>query len=339
MVNLAAIDLNLLWVLHAVLAERGVARAAARLRVTSPAVSNALARLRAALGDPLFVRSGRGLAPTPRALELAPVLARSFGDLEAALRAGAAFDARACTRELTIALSDAEQIAALSRVARAFARRLPRARLRVVTLDTLVSSGGLAGPTVDVTIGPPFDEDGVRRRPLFAEEAAFVVRRGHPRVGRSLSRERFNAERHVDVHLLLGRGGAGHRSVNEALASAGLVRQIAVTVPTFAAAAGVVAATDLVAGMPKRVARLLGRMLPIRAVKGPGPPFRFEMCLHWHERTHGDPAAAAFRELIVEALGAPTAAPVFVSTSTAVETVVSAGAGVRGLGACRAATG
>src|SRR5687768_2758711 len=104
MVNLAAIDLNLLWVLHAVLAERGVARAAARLRVTSPAVSNALARLRAALGDPLFVRSGRGLAPTPRALELAPVLARSFGDLEAALRAGAAFDARACTRELTIAL-------------------------------------------------------------------------------------------------------------------------------------------------------------------------------------------------------------------------------------------
>ncbi len=307
--NLSAVDLNLLWVLHAVLAERSVARAAARLAVTSPAVSNALARLRAALGDPLFVRSGRGLAPTPRALELAPVLARSFGEIEAVLRAGADFDARACTRELTIALSDADQIAALARIARAFARRLPRARLRVVSLDTLVSGGGLSGPAVDVAIGPAYDEDGVRRRPLFVEEATFVVRRGHPRVGRALSRERFNAERHVDIHLLLGRAGVGHRTVADALASAGLVRQIAVTVPTFAAAAGVAAATDLVAGMPKRVARLLGRALPIRAVTGPGPPFRFEMCLHWHERTHADPAAAAFRELIAEALGAPAPAP------------------------------
>lgn len=301
--NLSAIDLNLLWVLHAVLAERSVTKAAARLHVTSPAVSNALARLRSALGDPLFVRSGRGLTPTPRALELAPVLARSFGDIETTLKGGAAFDPKTCTRELTIALSDAELIASLSKIAKVFAQRLPRARLRVVTLDTLISSGGLAGDEVDLTIGPPHSEDGVHSQPLFQEAGLFVARRDHPRVKRVLTPERFNAERHVDIHLLLGKPGAGHRAIEAAFAAAGLTRDIAVTVPTFAAAAAVVASTDFLCGMPKRVAQLLGRALPLRVLDGPGPPFPFEMSLHWHERTHLDPAVAAFRSVVTTALG------------------------------------
>lgn len=300
-VNLSAIDLNLLVVLRAVLHERSVARAAARLHVTPPAVSNALARLRELFGDPLFVRSGRGITPTPRALELAPLLERSLGVLETSLQR-AAFDPASCTRELTIALSDADLVASLSAIAKVFTRRLPKATLRVVTLDTLVSLGGLAGESVDLAIGPPLDEPGHHCQFLFEEQGVLIARRGHPRVRRVLSKEAFNREGHVDILLLLGRPGVGNRAVEQAMREAGLVRRIVATVPTFAAAASIVASTDFLSGMPLRAARLFARALPIQILEGPTRPFRFPMHLCWHDRTHHDPAVAAFRDVVVEAL-------------------------------------
>jgi DNA-binding transcriptional LysR family regulator len=299
--NLSAIDLNLLWVLHVVLAERSVARAAQRLHVTAPAISNALARLRSALGDPLLVRRGRGLVPTPRALELLPLLARGFAELDGALRGGP-FDPGRCTRQLTLALSDADQVASLSRIAKLFARRLPRARLRVVSVDTLISSGGLAGEEVDLAIGPPLDGDGLHSVLLYEEQGVFVARRGHPRVARTIGAEQWNAERHVDIHLALGRGGVGNTAVRQALSAMGLRLEVAVTVPTFVAAASVVAQTDLISGMPLRVVRALQRSFPLQVLRGPGPPLPFQMLLHWHERTAHDPAVQAFRDVVVAAL-------------------------------------
>jgi DNA-binding transcriptional LysR family regulator len=299
--NLSDVDLNLLRVLHAVLEKKSVAGAASTLHVTSPAVSNALARLRRELGDPLFVRQGRGLTPTPRALELAPILQRVFAELDAALHRGA-FDPDLCTRVLTLALSDADQLTSLAPIARAFTARLPRASLRIVTLDTLVSGGGLGAGHVDLTMGPRFEQEGLYTRSLFREEGVFVVRRDHPRVRRTLTRKLFNGERHVDIHLLLGGPGAGNRVVVDALAAGGLVRQVGAIVPTFAAAASVVASTDLVGGLPRRVAELYARALGLRIVDGPMPPVSFEMCLHWHERTHRDPAVGAFRAAVIEAL-------------------------------------
>jgi len=301
-VKLSEIDLNLLLVLDAVLEERSVSRAARRLHVTPPAVSNALARLRGIVGDPLVVRQGRGIVPTPRALELAPVLRRALVDIEASLQRGE-LDPAASTRTLTLAISDADQIASLSRIARAFARRLPRARLRVVSLDTLVSSGGLAGDEVDAAIGPPFEGDGIHRTFLLAEEGVLVARKGHPRLRRTLTAAQFDAERHVDIHLLLGRGGIGNAAVRDAIAEAGLRRDVAITVPTFIAAAAVVAATDLVSGMPRRVVQALARSFPLQILRAPGPSFAFELNLHWHDRTAHDPAARAFRAAILDAIG------------------------------------
>jgi DNA-binding transcriptional LysR family regulator len=300
-VNLSSLDLNLLVVLRAVLLERSVSRAAKRLHVTSPAVSNALARLRSALGDPLFVRNGRGIAATPRALELAPLLEQTLGALETSL-SGADSDPARCTRELTIALSDADLISSLTPLAKAFARRLPSARLRVVTLDTFTALGGLPGEGVDLAIAPALDEPEIHRQFLYEESAVLIARRGHSRVKRVLSAEAFNREAHVDIHLLLGRAGAGNRVVEHALRSAGLVRRIGATVPTFAAAASVVASTDLISGMPLRAAKIFSRALPIRIVQGPMPPFPFRMYLCWHERTHSDPAVTAFRSAVAEAL-------------------------------------
>ncbi len=298
LMNLSSLDLNLLWVLHVVLEEKSVARAAARLHVTSPAVSNALARLRATLHDPLLVRDGRRLVPTPRALELAPVLARSLQTLEQELNRGDEFNPKTTTRTLTIALADADQVASLPRIARLFAARLPRARLDVISIDTLVSRGGLSASQVDAAIGPGGEADGVHSAPLYEEEAVLVVRRDHPRVRRRLTHELFRSERHVDIHLALGKPGVGHRIAEDAFARHGLSRDIAITVPTFAAAAMVVASTDLITGMPRRVAKTFARAAPIKIVAAPVPSFHFAMQLLWHERTHHDPAAMYLRKLI-----------------------------------------
>lgn len=299
-VNLFSIDLNLLVVLHAVLEEGSVAKAADRLHVTSPAVSNALNRLRDALNDPLFVRSGRGLVATPRAQELRPALDRVFAELEKSLNTE--FDPRTCTQTFTIALSDADQVSSLPAISKHFARELPKAKLLVVTLDTLMSTGGLAG-NVDVTIGPQFDGEGLYRERLFIEDTVIVARRKHPRVknGR-LTRELFNSERHVDVHLLLGRPGAGNRMAEEVFTKAGLRRDIAVTAPSFAAVASVVSSTEFLGGMPRRTAELCSRAMPLQVLSGLGPPLQFEMFLHWHERTHRNVAHVAFRRVIVGAL-------------------------------------
>lgn len=304
-VNLSSVDLNLLWVLHVVLEEKSVARAAKRLHVTSPAVSNALARSRALLGDPLFVRSGRTLAPTPRALELAPALARSLGELGRAVLGGPSFDPRTTTRELSIALADADQIATLPKLARKFQVRLPRAKLEVVSIDTLVALGGLAGSTIDLAIGPRQPNDGLKGIHLYDEQAVFVARRGHPRIQGRITPERFRAELHVDIHLALGRAGIGHGLAEEALAQHGLVRNVALVVPSFSAAAAVVAATDLVTGLPLRVAQALRSSLGLQILRGPEAPFHFEMHLLWHERTETDPARACLAELISEHFAAP----------------------------------
>src|SRR6059036_3188607 len=151
--SLEAVDLNLVLVLHHVLAEGTVVRAAGRLHVTPSAVSNSLARLRDLLGDPLFVRSGRKVVPTPLARELAPQVAATVEKLRVILEARREFSPEACTRSFTLASAD--NIGILPNITARFAQALPRASLRVVTLDHAVASDGLASGDIDVLLGLP----------------------------------------------------------------------------------------------------------------------------------------------------------------------------------------
>jgi DNA-binding transcriptional LysR family regulator len=296
---LASLDLNLLVVLDTVLTERSVARAARRLHVTPSAISNALARLRAALDDPLVVRSGRGIVPTPRALALAPRLARVLREIDEAVH-GAAFEPSTTDREFTLALADAGQIVWLPRLAAALTRHMPRARLRVVGIDMLIAAGGLAGSAVDVAIALEDKSPGVHARPLYDERLVLVARRDHPRARGKLGKTTLAALRHVDVHIAPGRGS---RDVAAAYARRGLPRDVALAVPTFTAAAAVVAETDLVTTLPSRLLDVLANRLALRALAPPIAPITVQMRLLWHERTHHDPASVAFRDLLVHVSG------------------------------------
>jgi DNA-binding transcriptional LysR family regulator len=190
------------------------------------------------------------------------------------------------------------------RIAVAFARKLPSASLRVLSVDQLESKGGLAGGQVDVVIAPAHGPTpDVHAADLYEEEGVLVVRKGHPRARRRMSKDRFNSLRHIDILLALDSPGIGHRIVEDFFASHGLRRDIAVSVPSFGAAAAIAAQTDLVAGMPRRMATAFLRQMSLTTVALPVPPLPFRIQLMWHERTHADAGARFFRSLILAAVG------------------------------------
>jgi len=300
--NINAIDLNLFLVFDAVIEEGSTTRAASRLHVTQSAVSNALARLRQTVGDPLFVRSGRGLAPTPRAEELRLPVREALGRLSHAL--GERFDPRTTARTFTLACADHHQAADVPRLAKAFGRAMPAACLRVVSVDYLLSSDGLATGTVDAALAPTGSDHGpgLHAAPLFEEAAVVVVRKGHPTVGATVSVARLNALGHIDVHLALGEPGQVNRAVRRSLDELGLRRRTAMIVPSFTTAAMTAAATDYVAWLPDHAAQLYTRILPLRSVRVRLPALEVGCVLLWHDRTHDDPGARCFRDLVIESL-------------------------------------
>jgi len=197
-----------------------------------------------------------------------------------------------------LACSDGDQIASVPRIATVLAREMPHAQLHVVSIDPLAASDGLAAGTVDGSLSPVgVPTEGLHTEPLYTDEAVVVLRADHPIRSRRLSREQFNSLRHIDVWLVLGRAGVGNQVAAAYFKRHGTVRNVAVIVPGFAAAM-VAAATDMAAGMPRRVAEHLARHLPLRVAHISAPPMRIQLQLVWHARTHEDPGARTFRSLI-----------------------------------------
>jgi DNA-binding transcriptional LysR family regulator len=266
--------------------------------VTPSAVSNALARLRDVLGDPLVTRKGRGIVPTPRATELAPAIARALHEFEHVLQAG--FDAASCTRTFTLAVADAGQITWVPRIATEITRELPKAHLRVVGIDSLVSLGDLTSSEIDLHLGVRGKGAGLHVERLFEERVVLVARRGHPALGKRPSRGALGGLHHVRVDMVPGRNFRDRVAV--AYARAGVPREVVMTVPTFTTAAAVVAASDLVTTLPASLLAVYGTQLGLRALVAPVSTPAVEMALCWHERTHADPAAVAFRALVRRAV-------------------------------------
>jgi DNA-binding transcriptional LysR family regulator len=301
--NLSAFDLNLFVVLHAVLEEGSATRAAKRLNVTQSAVSNALGRLRSGLGDPLVVRRGRGLVPTPRAAELRPVVAQAIAHLQTVVDGGREFDPRESKRSFTVAAADNHQTSEAPRIAAAFARGLPLAALRMVSADFLAASDGLASGEIDLAIVPSvIAESGPCSERVFEERACLVVRRDHPRVRGKITPKLFNELGHIDVEVALGKKGVGHERAEQHWKSVGLLRRVAVTVPYFTTAAMMASRTDCVAGLPSRAAEVLCKAFPIRIARTTFPMPTMSMSMMWHERTDADPGANYVRRLVADAV-------------------------------------
>jgi DNA-binding transcriptional LysR family regulator len=292
--SLEAIDLNLVLVLHHMLVEGTVVRAAERLHVTPSAVSNSLARLRGLVGDPLFVRNGRKVVPTPLARELAPQVATAVESLRVILEARQAFNQEACTRSFTLASAD--NIGILPSIAARFTREMPRASLRIVTLDHAVASDGLASGDVDVLLGlPPVIGREIRSEPAYADHLVCAMWRKSAPAGRKLTLKRFLDARHVEVAL---QGKHAIDYVDGVLSRLGHHRSIALSVPQFALAANCVVGTPYITMLPASMAKELASSLPIAVYK---PPFELPsitILQLWHARNDSDPGSSLLRTII-----------------------------------------
>ena len=276
-------DFNLLITLDVLLAEGNVARAARRLRLSPSAMSRALARLRKTTGDPLLVRAGRGLVPTPRALELRERVAQLVQEAEAVLRPAEQLDLGQLVRTFTLRTSDGfVENFGPDLVARVGAEA-PGVRLRFVQkLDK--DSASLRAGSVDLETGVIDEATGpeVRTRMLFRDRFIGVVRIGHP-----LSRGRMTPPRYASgKHVLVSRRDLGKGVMDEVLKPLGLEREIATTVGGFSAALALARGSDLIATVPERHTGSLRAGMHSFPLPFAAPELTVSML--WHPRMDAD---------------------------------------------------
>ncbi len=292
--NVQDVDLNLLRVFDAVLRERGVTPAAAGLGLTQPAVSNALSRLRAVFGDPLFVRTANGMDATPFARELAEPVRQALALLGSALAHGPGFDPASATRAFRFYMSDLGQIEFLPPLIERLQQKAPGVRLEAVALEVEDIAAALAAGALDLAVGfLPGLGAPVRRRALFRDPYLCLMRADHPI--KALTKKKFAEASHA---LVSYRGG--HRVIEEALERAGLARKIALRVPHFTVVPMVLERTDLILTLPARVARVFERQGGLKALPPPVAIPPAEVAVHWHERFDVDPGNRWLREQLVE---------------------------------------
>jgi DNA-binding transcriptional LysR family regulator len=300
--NIENLDLNLLLVFESLLAERNVTRAARRLGRTQSAVSAALRRLRQAFGDPLFVRTGRGVVPTERALAVGESVVRALGDLRGAFEAETPFDPSSSTRRFTIELHEETAIALLPPLLAALRRSAPRVVLHALPLDGHEPSQGLATGAVELAVGP-FKKVGSGYDQLVVARPPYVVvaRRGHPfvRSGRRPSLAAYTS----CAHVLVSPRGRTMGVVDRALAELGKSRMTFVT-SSWSAAMLAVQSTDLLLTTPVWAARAFTSHVPRVIAPVPLDLPLIEVALLWHRRTAGDRGLAWLRKMIIEAAAA-----------------------------------
>jgi DNA-binding transcriptional LysR family regulator len=317
------LDLNLLRVFDVVMVERNVTRAASALAITQPAVSNALRRLREAIGEDLFVPGSTGVAPTPHALALWPAVREALGGLRE-LFEPQSFDVRRDERVFTLAMADATAAVVLPPLIERLQRERARVDLRVEPLTTRDPRAALERGAADGAIG--FFPDVARTLaaaagqgdsvldPLYGCEYICVMNRHHPLAKLStLTLDDYCAAQHVRVSF----AGRAHGFVDEALARRGRARRVALTVNQFSNAARVVRRSQLLSVFPRSFVPASGEASGLSVRELPFEMPRIEVGLLWHRRHERDDAHRWLRDAVFTATAgfrtgssvAPSAAP------------------------------
>ncbi|ORM79855.1 LysR family transcriptional regulator [Pantoea deleyi] len=290
-------DLNLLPVLLVMMEERNVTRAAERLGITQPALSNALNRLRDTLNDPLFIRERYGMRPTPKAEQLAQVVSVALSSIDNVILGQQDFDPLQATRLFTLAPNSYVEFIMMPAIVARLRVCAPGIRLRLTPFGNDVTETGVISGNTDMVLGRIVDPpDNLVVQHLMNEGLACVVRADHPLVGDTLSADLYEQLRHVNV-LPPGRMRAG---LYQALEQRGLRRQVAVSVTHFLAVPEMIAVTDYCATLPRLICQHLSRDTRLRIVPAPVDLGTFPVEMGWHARYREDPAHRWFRSLMVE---------------------------------------
>lgn len=296
--NLAKTDLNLLVVLDALLAEQSVTRAAGRVGLSQPAMSNALGRLRQLLGDQLLMRTPAGMVPTERAKSLSGPVRRTLREIEAMFGPVPEFVPKNAKHTFRIATVDYAEFVLLPPLLSQLAKSAPLVDIEIWPLGESYPEDALQSGQLDLAIGFAHRiPERLRRQKLFDDGFLCAVRKGHPEVGHRLTLRQYTEL----PHILISQRGAVAGVVDHALEIKGLKRRVALTVPHFLMAPFVVSQCDFILTLAERIATKFAGLLPLKLLKPPIRLPRFGVVMVWHERTEHEPAQQWLRQMLLAA--------------------------------------
>jgi DNA-binding transcriptional LysR family regulator len=296
MMDTTRIDLNLLVTLETLLAERNVTKAAARLNLSQPAASAQLNRLRDVFDDPLLVPARRGMIPTAKALELLGPLRQALDQVRGTLQSHRDFSPARATLTVTVACTDYIEAAVVMPLVLALRQKAPGVRIAVRHWAPALLETQLASGEVDLGIATPDpDQPHLRWSHLFDETYVLIGRFGHPRLKRKLTIEEFVALEHV---IVSPSGGSFTSPIDDALAALGHRRKVVMSASSFLFIPEIVATSDLVGLVPRRLLQRPSDRLTL--VEVPWLAEQFNVSMIWHERSHGHAGHRWIRDLIAE---------------------------------------
>jgi DNA-binding transcriptional LysR family regulator len=298
--DLKDVDLNLLLVFHELLIEKRVSAAADKLGLTQPSVSNALSRLRKQFGDNLFVRTSRGMTPTPFAAQLAEPIGTALDTIRASLNQRTAFDPATSTRKFMLGMTDIGEIYFLPKLMEALATMAPGVTISTVRNAAVNLKDEMESGHIDMGIGLlPQLKAGFFQRRLFLQPYVCMFRKGHP-----LDKGRITQKQFADAdHVTVVSAGTGHSRVDGFIEKKGITRRIKLTVPHFVAVGHILSTTDMIATVPERYAMECVKPFGLTYVKHPVAIPEIAINIFWHAKAHKEPGNQWLRGVIFEKFG------------------------------------
>jgi DNA-binding transcriptional LysR family regulator len=295
--ELKDVDLNLLLVFNKLLAERRVSKVAEGLGMTQSGVSNALKRMRTLLGDELFVRTARGMEPTPYALRLAEPIGYALSTIHDSLNETSHFEPRSSKQRFTIGMTDIGEMYFLPKLMAVLRAQAPGVTISTVRNTAVNLQDEMESGHVDLAIGLlPQLKSGYFQRRLFSQHYVCMFRSGHPLDKGSLSIDEFCGADHVVVVS----AGTGHAIVDQTIERLGIVRKIALTVPHFVAVGHILSNSAMIATVPERYAMACEQPFGLKYVAHPLSLPEININVFWHAKFNKDPASRWLRGLIFD---------------------------------------
>ncbi len=297
--NLNRVDLNLLVAFEAMLEHQNVTRAGQAVGLSQPAMSAALTKLRSLLNDPLFVRTGAGMTPTPHALRLAPAIARALRIVRSEVLQDWKFDPATSQRTITLNTTDIGDMVFLPKLMRRLNQEAPGIVLKTVTLSPSETEEAMEAGDVDLSIGyfPDLIKAGFYQQRLFDHSFVCIVRAGHPQVADGkLTLEQFLTMSHAVVHAQ----GRSQEIFERELLKLGITRQMGLHTRHFMSLPMVIAESDLIATVPKVVGTTFSKLANIQVLELPFQVPSYDLKQYWYRRFHRDAANIWIRGVIWE---------------------------------------
>jgi DNA-binding transcriptional LysR family regulator len=292
---LVKLDLNLLAILVALAEHRSVSGAARHLGMSQPAVSAALSRLRVSLGDPLFVRTARGMEATPRALTLLPPTRAALAIVDHEIVSPQGFDPATSDRKITLALSDIGEMVFLPKILKRLQAEAPGMTVRSVTLPVAQLERGLELGEVDLAVGyfPDLKGNNFFQQRLFSHGFVCLLRSAHPIKADKLTSKQFMSLGHAVVNA----EGRSQEVFERFLQRRGIRRRVVLNTPHFMSLPAIISQSDLVATVPLAVGVWFSSTARIRMARPPFAVPKFDLRQHWHRRVNNDPQSRWLRAL------------------------------------------